>query len=146
MLGVGLNAVDAVLSAFAPDSVKGMFGLSDYVRVDGMSGVGEYFDVAANGPALDDEIALSEYISVGEMEEELGDMQEELGMEEELGAGPLDRAYLGGVPTSALMRQIPHRQMLQPIPNRSFTKAIPAAGSNFDSANGLYRGIFDGGF
>lgn len=145
MLGVGLNAIDSLLSAFAPASVRGMFGLSEYVRIDGTGGMGDYFEINGGQP-IDDEMALSEYISVGELEEELGDVQEELGVEEELGATALDRAYLGGMPSSALMKPIPREAMLAPIPHRSFTKEIPRANTHFDNPRALYTGIFDGGF
>ena len=161
MIGVALNFIDNVVSAFAPPAVKGMFGLGDsgiydeamgdYVTIDDYVAIGD-------APPIDDDITLSDYIEVGSVEEELGQIEAELGLgvEEELGdlyapvgALPSDawqRPKLGGVMPGSMLKPIGRQQMLSPIPARSFTKRIPAAGQGYDSPRGLYGGIFSGGF
>lgn len=147
MIGLAVNVLDNAFTAFAPASVKGMFGLSG-IYDDGLSdyvNVGDY--VMQDGvPPIDDDITLSmaDYIEVGQIEEELG-LEEELGVEEELG-GALDRSYLGGVSQSSMLKQIPARPMLAAVPQRSFTREIPNAGTGYDKAGVLYGGIFGGGF
>lgn len=144
MLGTGLNLVDNVLSAFAPASVKAMFGLGD-IYDNGLSeyvGVGEYMSVGAT--PIDDDLTLSDYVQIDGIEEELG-VEEDLGLEEELGDS-LSRAYLGGVSRDSLLKQIPSRNMLAPVPARSFTKEVRHAGPGYDEGDVLYTGIFGGGF
>lgn len=142
MVGLGVNLFDNLIGAFAPASVKGMFGLSEYV------GVGEYLEtgdyIQTDGTPIDDDITMSDYVQVGQMEEELG-LEEELGVEEELG-GALDRAYLGGVSRDSMLKQVPTRPMLAAVPQRSFTREIPNAGQNYDAASRVNLGIFGGGF
>ena len=140
MVGLGLNLMDALVSAFAPASVKGYFGLadsygaglSDYVQV------GDYVSVGAT--PIDDDITLSDYIEVAGVQEELG-LEEELGVEEELG-GALDREYLGGVGRDSLLRNIPSVPMLAAAPERSFTREVRSAGPGYDKGDVLYTGIF----
>jgi hypothetical protein len=154
MLGTGLNLIDNVLMAFAPDNVKAMFGLADYgIYDEAMSDyveVGDYLEVGAD--PIDDDITLSDYVEVGQLEEELGALEEELGLEEdlgveeELGADPLSRAYLGGVPRSAMLRQVGRKPMVAAIPARSFTRRVRHAGAGYDKPGVLYGGIFSGGF
>lgn len=134
MLGTGLMALDTIFKAVMPDSVKSMIGMSDYIAV------GDYVQMGA--VPIDDSIAMSDYIAVGGdgVEEELG-LEEELGVEEELG-----NDLLGGVSQSSLLKQVPSRQFLEPVPARSFTKQIGAATSAYDSPDGLYAGIFRGGW
>jgi len=134
MLGAGLAALDAIFQAFAPASVKSLIGMSDYIAV------GDYVQMGAM--PIDDSIALSDYIAVGGdgVQEELG-LEEELGVEEELG-----NDLLGGVSSTSLMKTVPARQFLEPVPARSFTKQIAPAGSSYDTAGGIYQGIFRGGY
>jgi len=135
MLGSMFSAIDIVIQAFAPASVKALVGMSDYVAV------GDYFSMGAI--PLDDRMTMSDYVAVGGdgVEEELG-LEEELGVEEELG-----NDLLGGMPGAAsLMKQVPTQRFMQPIPARSFTRQIPAAGTSYDNPNQLYAGIFNGGF
>lgn len=160
MIGTGINLVDQVLRAFAPPSVTAMFGLSGDIydrALNDYVSVGEYMDMGAT--PIDDDITLRDYISVGALQEELG-VEEELGIEEELGdaagssalmtatpgGGPLDRAYLGGVSQTSMMKAIPSQPLLQAIPDRSFTKRVRQAGPGYDNSNVLYGGIFGGGF
>jgi hypothetical protein len=141
MLGAGLAALDSLVTAFAPASVKGMLGVGDiYDQAMGeYVSVGDYIQMGAE--PIDDDIAMSDYIQVG-AEEELGAVEEELGMgvEEELG-----NDLLGGVSQSSLMKVVPSRKFLEPVPARSFTKDIRRAGQGYDNPNTLYQGIFAGG-
>jgi hypothetical protein len=145
LLGTALAALDTLITAFAPASVKAMIGVGD-VYDQAMLGeyvqMGEYMSV--DGTPIDDDIAMSDYIAVGAdgLEEELGmGAFEELGAMEELG-----NDLLGGVSSSSMMRQIPTKQFLSPIPARSFTRQIPPAGEGYDSPGKLYQGVFRGGF
>jgi hypothetical protein len=141
MLGAGLAALDSLVSAFAPASVKTMLGVGDiYDQAMGeYVAVGDYVQMGAE--PIDDDIAMSDYIQVG-AEEELGAAEEELGMgvEEELG-----NDLLGGVSQSSLMKIVPQRKFLEPVPARSFTKNIRNAGQGYDNPGSLYQGIFMGG-
>jgi hypothetical protein len=135
MMGSMFQALDSLIHAFAPPSVKALVGMSDYVSV------GDYFAVGAT--PLNDQMTMSDYIAVGSdgVEEELG-IEEELGVEEELG-----NDLLGGVAGGAgIMKTVPSQRFLAPIPARSFTRNIPAAGPGYDNPNQLYGGIFNGGF
>jgi hypothetical protein len=136
MLGVGLAALDAFISAFAPASVKSMIGvgdgLSDYIAV------GDYVELGAT--PIDDNMTMSDYIAVGGVEEELG-IDEELGVDEELG-----NDLLGGVSSASMLKTVPTRNFLAPVPARSFTQPVPQATAQYDNAGGLYNGIFRGGF
>lgn len=151
LLGAGLNLVDQIVSAVAPASVKGAFGLGEYHSVYD-NALSDYIAVGAS--PLDDEITLSDYVEVGQLEEELGAM-EELGLMEELGeaeasanAATIDasNAFLGGVSQSAMMKPIASQPMVAAIPTRSFTRKVPRAGTGYDSSKTLYTGIFAGGF
>jgi len=145
MIGVGINLIDNVVSAFAPANVKAMFGMGDLYD-NGLSDYVEVGDYLQTGEPIDDDITMSDYVSVGDVEEELGALEEELGVEEELGADALSRAYLGGVSQTSMMKQIPSASMLAAIPQRSFTREVRRAGSGYDKASVLYGGIFNGGF
>lgn len=167
MVGLGLNVLDSLLIAFAPDNVKSLFGLagdepdlygpslSDYVSVDDYMSVG-------NAPPIEDQIALADYVSVGDdldaegleqelgsveqdlgmLEQELGsDLYQELGVEADLGSDFADRR-LGGVRRSAMRGPIGHKRALAPVPNRSFTRPV----RSFDKPTALYTGVFSGGF
>lgn len=157
MIGAGINVIDNLLSAIAPDSVKAMMGLSgdgvydralsDYVEV------GDYLQVG-NVPPIDDDIALSDYIEVGDVEEDLGAVEAELGMlEQDLGleqamggaADPLSRAKLGGVARGSMLAPVGRQQLLAPVPARSFTKVVPEASAQYDNPKSLSTGIFAGG-
>lgn len=147
MLGVGLNLIDTLVSAFAPASVKGMFGLAgDGVYDRAM--MGDYIEVG-------DYLKIGDYIEVG-AEQDLG-LEQEMGLEQELGAleqdlgdedseHPLSRPLLGGVSQSAFMRGVPRRSMVAAIPERSFVSDVPSVGPGFDNEDRLFAGIFAGGF
>jgi hypothetical protein len=143
MLGAGLAALDSLVTAFAPASVKGMLGVGDiydqamgeyvavgdYIQMGAEEELGDYIQVGAD--PIDDDIAMS---GLG-VEEELG-----LGVEEELG-----NDLLGGVSQSSIMKTVPTKRFLEPVPARSFTKEIRRAGPGYDNPNTLYQGIFAGG-
>ncbi len=140
MLGMGINFVQTLISTFAPASVKaalGMGGMYDAMQMGEYVGLSDYL-MTGQAP-IDDDIALSDYITVG-AEEELGSdgLQQELGLEQELGD-------IGGVSQSSMMAPVPTRGFLGPIPTRSFTRQVPGAGVGFDNAGTLYTGIFGGG-
>lgn len=143
MLGVGLNMVDALFSAFAPASVKSMFGLADIYD----NGLSDYVQVAdyvqVDGTPIDDDITLSDYVTVDGVQEELG-LEEELGVEEELGG--LNNAFLGGVSSDSMLRNVGNMPLVANVPERSFTRSIRHAGSGYDKADVLYGGVFAGGF
>lgn len=150
LIGAGINLVDALVSAFAPTDIKSMFGVGDY-GLYGRSlseyvGTGEYMGGGAE--PIDDDIALSDYISVDGVSEELGAMQEELGLEEDLGAlrEELGDDRLGGVSQGTMLKAVPQRSFVAPVPARSFTRAVMPAGGGYDNENVLYTGIFSGGF
>lgn len=142
MMGAGLNLVDSLVSAFAPASVKGMFGLSDYISIGGM---GEYVQLPG----------MSDYIEVG-AEEDLGALEQELGLEQEMGddnspavaaaSGGLTNPLMGGITQGTLVSPIPSQSMVAAVPARSFTKQIPGVTQGFDKGDHLYTGIFGGGF
>jgi hypothetical protein len=106
-----------------------------------MIGVGDIYDSAGefistgeyaqmSGTPIDDDITLSDYVTVG-LEEELG-VEEDLGLSEELG--------------DDMLKTIPSQPTLAAIPERSFTKEIRRAGPGYDKSDVLYGGIFGGGF
>ena len=132
---MGVNLLSEIIGAFAPASVKAMIGMSDYVEL------GDFIQTGAT--PIDDDIALSDYLTTGQLEQELGAMgdglQQELGLEQELG---IDE----GVSTSAMLAPVGARSFVQPVPSRSFTSAVPGISAGFDNPNGLYNGIFGGGF
>jgi hypothetical protein len=147
MLGVGLNLIDTLVGAFAPASVKGMFGLAGDGVYD-RAIMGDYVEVG-------DYLKIGDYIEVG-AEQDLG-LEQEMGLEQELGAleqdlgdedseHPLSRPLLGGVPQSAFMRPVGRRQMVAAIPERSFVSDVPTVGQGFDNEDRLYAGVFAGGF
>jgi hypothetical protein len=142
LMGTSLNLIDAVMSAFAPADVKGMFGLSGgglYDSVGEYVGTSDYLQVGAQ--PIDDDIALSDYVTVSGVEEELGMLEQELGVEEDLGD---DR--LGGVSRGSMLKAVPSMSFEAPVPTRSFTREVPAAGGGYDNPNVLYTGVFAGGF
>lgn len=159
MLGTGINLVDSVVSAVAPENVKSMFGLgqdeiydealSDYVEIGAdpaYPGIDDYVEIGDDGV----EEELGDYIEVS-AEEDLGaddSMEEELGgFEQDMGlAGPLDRPLLGGVGRGSLLRRVPSARSIAPVPTKSYTKDVPAAGAGYDKPGKLYTGIFSGGF
>jgi hypothetical protein len=149
LIGTSLNLVDSLVSAFAPDSVKSMFGLGDSGMYDQAMGefvtVNDYLEV---GEPIDDDIALSDYVETSGIEEELGAIQEELGVEEELGAleGGAGPRRLGGVSQSSMLKALKQSSAIGTVPTRSFTKRIPHAGQGYDNPATLYTGIFGGGF
>lgn len=142
MLGTSLNALDVLISTFAPASVKGMIGtgdfysqaFGDYVQMNPVNGFGDYMYAGGGGPPISE---MGEYVSIGAVEEELGAVEEELGMvEEELGSIP------GGLSEGSLLRPVPSQAMLAPVPDRSFVRPVPPATQAFDNPSSLYRGIF----
>ncbi len=145
LLGTGLNALDALISAFAPASVKAMIGVGDvYDRA-----LGEYLHAGA-GPyaedpsrAMGEYVQMGEYVSMGAVDEELGAVDEELGaVDEELGD---EGSYGEGVSQSAMLKPVPRVQMLEPVPTRSYLMPIPPATQAYDNPKSLYQGIFAGG-
>lgn len=154
MLGAGLAAIHSLFNAFAPQAVKDMIGMGEYVGVGDdiySRGLSEY--VGVGGEPLDDDIAMNGYIQVSGdgaeealgLDEELG-VDEELGAEEALGGGLVGGGMPGGLSTTALQRVIPSQSFSRAIPARSFTRQIPAATGQFDNPDKLYVGIFSGGF
>lgn len=146
MLGTSLNLVDTLIQAFAPSSIKSMFGLGDSGLYDQALGefvtVGDYMEVGDG--SIDDDITLSDYVETSGVEEELGALQEELGVEEELGGeGP---RRLGGVSQTSLMRGLKQSSSVGVVPQRSFVKQVPHAGAGYDNPASLYTGIFGGGW
>ena len=144
LLGTGLNALDTLISAFAPASVKAMIGVGDvYDRALGeYVQMGEYIH-AGQGAPVDDDLSMGDYVAVGDVQEELGAVEEELGMvEEELG----DEGSFGeGVSRSAMLKTVPSQAYLAPVPTRSYLQPVPLATSAYDNPRSLYRGIFAGG-
>lgn len=142
MLGTGINLVDAIVSAIAPDTVKGMFGLSD---ADGIydEALSEYTQVGDYVEVGDYEEEMGDYIAVG-AEEDLG-MEQEMGFEQEMG-DPLDRDYLGGTGRGDMVAPVGHSRMLAAVPRRSFTKEVPGLTDRYDAGKKVYTGIFAGGF
>lgn len=140
LLGLGINLVDSVMQAVAPDNVRSMFGLS---------GAGVYDRAMGEYMQLNDYVQIGDYIEVG-AEQDLGALEQELGgLEQELGADDdgLSRPLLGGVPQSAMMAPVGRRQMVAAVPERSFVSQVPGFnGSTFDEGDRLYTGIFGGGF
>ncbi|MDP2607316.1 MAG: hypothetical protein Q8S00_32665 [Deltaproteobacteria bacterium] len=146
MLGAGLNFIDVVVNAFAPQSVKEVLGLESgtvltplvttqptegYVTVDDYVAQDGYFEVGEN--PIDDDITL------GQIEADLGMFESEMGaFESEM--GDFANRRLGGVSRSSMLSPVPARGSLAPIPSRSWTGAVPSIGPGFDQ--GLYRGIF----
>lgn len=68
LLGAGINLVDKLVGAFAPDSIRSMFGLSGDEFGDYVQGTGEY---GGN--------ELSDYVGTGDVDDELSGLQDELG-------------------------------------------------------------------
>jgi hypothetical protein len=144
LLGTGLNMVDALISAFAPASVKAAIGVGDvYDRA-----LGEYLHAGAGAPAEDPSMAMGEYVqmgeyvAVGDVEEELGAVEEELGMvEEELG---LDDT-MQGVARGSMLRPVERQAMLAPVPTRSYTRGVDRATAAWEDPRDFYQGIFAGG-
>lgn len=163
MVGLGINLIDKVLAAFAPENVKSMFGISnydediygpalaDYVSVD------DYVQIGDDVPPIQDDITLADYIQIGQYEgegleedlgavyQDLGVLEQDLGVEMDLGRDFADRR-LGGVSRSSMQAPIGHKRMLAPVPPRSFTKPVPEFSAAFDKSDRLYTGIFNGGF
>jgi hypothetical protein len=139
LLGTGLNALDSLITTFAPASVKGMIGagdvyqaLGDYVALPGANspGMGDYLYAGGGGPPINDDLAMGEYVAMGDVEQELGMVEQDLGMmgvDEDLGG---------------LVAPVPTIQTLAPVPDRSFVRPVLPAGDNYDNPATLYRGIF----
>jgi hypothetical protein len=153
MVGTGINLIDAVLGAFAPESVKSMFGIAAAApavaetaeAAEGYFTTDDYFAVG-DAPPLDDQLALQDYFAVGALESELG-AEEELGMlEQDLGAHDFANRRLGGVHRGQMLRTVPSASMVAPVPARSWTREVPEVGSGFDNPRSLYTGVFGGGW
>jgi hypothetical protein len=144
LLGAGLNMIDALISAFAPASVKAMIGVGDvYDRA-----LGEYLNAGGGAPAEDPSLAMGEYVQMGEyvavggVEEELGVDEELGGVEEELG----DQGSWGeGVSQGAMLRPVERQAMLAPVPTRSYTRGVDNANAAWNQPRDFYQGIFAGG-
>jgi len=144
MVGLGINLLDKILGAFAPENVKSMFGvsaydediygpaLSDYVSVDDYVAIGDV-------PPIQDDITLADYVQIGD-----DGLEQDLGMEMDL--GDFANRHLGGVSRSAMQAPSGHKKYLAPVPARPFTTPVPDFSKGFDNPNRLYTGIFSGGF
>ncbi len=153
MVGLSMNLIDKVLIAVAPQNVKDMIGLSDYVSVD------DYIAIDSSGRPIQDNIAMSDYVAVGQYEGEgleqdlgmleqdlgLGMLEQDLGIEMDLGSDFADR-YLGGVSRSSMRAPVGHKRYLAPVPGRSFTAPVKHISDEFDASDRLYTGIFAAGF
>lgn len=138
LVGLGINLADKVLAAIAPANVTSMLGLGTFY-----SPQGEYVQVGAT--PLDDDLALSEYLQVGQyFETNNADVYQDLGVEQDLGDWS-DR-NLGGVSGSSMLAAAPTMNMLGPVPERSFQKQVPGVSSSFDDDAFVYTGMFAGGF
>jgi hypothetical protein len=145
MVGAGINVLDCLLGAFAPESVKSMFGIAGEVPVapeveptEGYFTTSDYYAVG-DAPPLDDQLALQDYVSVG-------DDEQELGLEQDLGAADFADRRLGGVHRGQMLRPVKSASMLAPVPARSWTREVPEVGRGFDSHRSLYTGVFSGGW
>jgi hypothetical protein len=150
MIGLGINLVDKLLTAFAPKSVKDAVGLSDYVTVD------DYIQIGNGVPPIQDNITLSDYVMIGddegleedlgmgELYQDLGVLEQDLGVEMDLGG--FANRHLGGVSRQSMEAPLQHKRYLAPVPARSFTKPVPDFTDKFDAQNRVYTGIFSGGF
>jgi hypothetical protein len=159
MVGAGINVLDCLLGAFAPESVKSMFGIAGEVPVapeveptEGYFTTSDYYAVG-DAPPLDDQLALQDYVSVGDdlysdmgAEEDLGMLEQELGLEQDLGAADFADRRLGGVHRGQMLRPVKSASMLAPVPARSWTREVPEVGRGFDSHRSLYTGVFSGGW
>lgn len=143
LLGTGLAALDALISAFAPASVKSMIGVGDvYDRALGeYVQMGEYIENVAGARPVND--GMGEYVQLTGAEEELG-LDEELGLEEELGLGD-QGSYGEGVTHQDNLHAIPSQPYLTPVPQRSYVKPIGPASTMQDNPRSYYTGIFAGG-
>jgi hypothetical protein len=129
MLGAGIAAVESVITALLPASIKGMLGMggfSDYVAVS------DYLQVGG----------MSDYVATGGFEEELG-LDQELGMDQEMGDWS-GQAGLGG--SQGMFAAVPPKAFLAPVPTQSFTAPVPGVTANYDAPDELYVGVFGGGF
>lgn len=158
MVGAGINVIDAVLGAFAPESVKSMFGIASAApaavsaeATEGYFTTDDYFAVG-DAPPLDDQLALQDYVAVGQLEselgaeEELGMLEQDLGLESELGHTDFANRRLGGVHRGQMLRPVRSANMVAPVPARSWTREVPEVGQGFDNPKSLYTGIFGGGW
>lgn len=149
MTGLGINLVDKILGAFAPENVKAMFGVSDSdiygPSLEDYVSVNDYMSIGAT--PIDDDITLADYVQVGDYEEDLG-MEMDLGeMYSDMGSsgGFADR-HLGGVHRNQMLGPVGHAPSRRAIPARSFQKPVPAFNADFDNPDRLYTGIFGGGY
>lgn len=136
MLGAQIVAVQEILAAIVPASVKAMLGMGDYIEV----GLNDY--MAVDGTPIDDTMTLQDYVAVGSLEQELG-LDQELGFTAELGDWS-GQGRLGGMSQGAMLAPVPNRPMLAPVPARSFTEEVPGMTAGYDNADALYDGIFAG--
>jgi len=147
MVGLGINLLDKFISAFAPESLKGMLGVSDYGTDIYGPALSEYVTVGAtpieDDITLADYVAVDDYVAIGEFEAELGQIEADLGMEMDL--GDFADRKLGGVARSSMQAPIGSKRYLAPVPTRSFTKVVPPIGQDYDKSDLLYTGIFAGG-
>lgn len=136
MLGAQIIAVQEILAAVVPSSIKAMLGMGDYIEV----GMSDY--VAVDGTPIDDTMTLQDYVAVGSLEQELG-LDQELGFTAELGDWS-GQGRLGGMSQGSMLAPVPNRPMLAPVPARSFTEEVPGMTAGYDNADALYDGIFAG--
>ena len=160
MTGLGINLIDKIVGAVAPADMKAklgvgdvdVYGLSDYVAVNG------YVDMSG-APPIEDNIALSEYVGIGDVEYDLGSFEQEMGMmqdmgvEMDLGADHTDFAdrHLGGFHRWQYRAPVGQKKYLAPVPPRSFTAPVPHMTPAYDASQrralvGLYTIRPIGGF
>lgn len=123
MTGLGINLIDQVVKAYAPENIKGYIGVGDASHVYDRA-LSEYVDTG-------EYIETGDYISTG-MEQELG-LEQDLGLSQEL-----------GMTQGAMRGPVPVQRMLAPVPHRSFTQMVPSFNDDMESDSSLYAGVFAG--
>lgn len=140
LVGVGLNLLDVVLSAYVPDEIKAGLGFGVKAKPGKAS--------ASEQSAMGEYVQMGEYIDVSGYESEMGEYidigaEEELGVYEELGEENIGTGI--GTQNAAMLRAVPSQAMVAPIPTRSFVKQVSGVGAGYDSMANLYTGSFAGG-
>lgn len=160
LVGLALNALEKVVAAVMPSSLKARLGMGD--TADYGRALAEYIQIGA-APPLDDRITMNEYVAVddyvavdglgslgslgamqdlAEYRQDLGFTQE-LGMEQDLGV--FEDRHLGGTHRAAMLAPVPQKKYLAPVPARSFTGTVPSIGGDYDADAEVYTGIFSHG-
>jgi DNA-binding protein HU-beta len=140
LLGAGLNFLDVILSAYAPEPIRGFLAIgSDENIYD--SALGEYMQTGEYVDQGGYESEMGDYLQVG-AEEELGAF-EEMGLMQELGEENIGTGI--GTQAHSMVSAVQRRAMTAPVPSRSFVRQVPQVGAGYDSMPNLYTGIFAGG-